>query len=441
MSGPQTDALLARRRAVVARGVGMFAGNLAVASGRGATLVDVDGVELLDFAAGIGVMTAGHCDPSVVAAIQAQAERLLHASIHVATYEPYLALCEKLVELLPHGDQTKAMLVNSGAEAVENAVKIARQATGRPGILCFDGAFHGRTLLGMSLTSKSAYKRRSGPFAPEIYRLPFPNYYRFGAGRTLEDFVQRQLDDVRQRFITGPVAADHIAAVVIEVQQGEGGFLPAPAAYLQGLRAICDEHGILLICDEVQTGFCRTGHWAASSHAGVVPDLSTWAKAMGGGLPIGAVVGRAAVMDAAEPGTIGGTYGGNPVACAASLATIAAMERMDLNARARHLGDVMRARLESLASRCDLVGDVRGLGPMLAIELSTGRDPDRPAPAAAADVVARCRAQGVVVLTAGAIGNVIRLLPPLVIADEDLARGLDVIEASVLAVAKESPSS
>lgn len=433
MSGPRTDALLARRRAVVARGVGMFAGNIAVTSGRGATLVDADGAELLDFASGIGVMTAGHCEPSVVSAIQAQAEQLLHASIHVATYEPYLALCEKLVALLPHGEQTKAMLVNSGAEAIENAVKIARQATGRAGLLCFDGAFHGRTLLGMTLTSKSAYKKRSGPFAPEVYRLPFPNYYRFGGGRPIEDFVKRQLDDVRQRFVTGPVPAEHIAAILIEVQQGEGGFVPAPPGYLKGLRALCDELGIMLICDEVQTGFCRTGRWAAYSHAGVVPDLSTWAKAMGGGLPIGAVVGRAEVIDAAEPGTLGGTYGGNPVACAASLATIAVMERMDLNARATRMGEIMRARLESLAARCDMVGDIRGLGPMLAIELSVGRDPDQPAAAVTADIVARCLAEGVVVLTAGAVGNVIRLLPPLVISDDDLARGLDVIERSVLA--------
>jgi len=437
----RTEALLARRRAVVARGVGIFAGDIAVSSARGATLVDADGREMLDFAGGIGVMTTGHCDPSVVDAIQRQAAELLHTCIHVATYEPYVALCEKLVSLLPHGDATKVMLVNSGAEAVENAVKIARQATGRPAILCFDGAFHGRTLLGMTLTGKSAYKRHCGPFAPEVYRLPFPNVYQRPAGQSIEAFIERQLDDLRQRFVTGPVPAEHVAAVILEVQQGEGGFVPAPAAYLRGLREICDEHGILLICDEVQTGFGRTGRWAAYEHAGIVPDISTWAKAMGGGLPIGAVIGKASVMDKAEPGTIGGTYGGNPVACAGSLATIAAMERLDLNARADVVGRRMRARLDRLAAEVDVVGDVRGLGAMLAVELSHDGDPHRPAGPIAGAAVARCRDRGVLVLTAGPFGNVVRLLPPLVISDDDLDRGLDVVAAAIADTAKEhSPS-
>jgi 4-aminobutyrate aminotransferase/(S)-3-amino-2-methylpropionate transaminase len=432
----RTEALIARRRAVLPRGVGMFAGEIAMASARGATLVDVDGREWLDLAGGIGVMTAGHSAPSVVAAIQQQAAALQHTCIHVATYEPYVALCEKLTALLPHGDRTKAMLVNSGAEAIENAVKIARQATRRPAILCYEGAFHGRTLLGMTLTAKSAYKKHCGPFAPEVYRLPFPNVYRLGRGQSLDDFVARQLDDVRRRFVTGPIPADHVAAILIEVIQGEGGFVPAPAAYLRGLRDICDEHGIMLICDEVQSGFCRTGRWAAYEHAGIVPDLSTWAKAMGGGLPIGAVVGRADVMDAAEPGTIGGTYGGNPIACAGSLATIAALESGHLNARGTEVGVRMRARLARIAERTDVVGDVRGLGAMMAMELSHGGDPDRPAGPVAAAAVARCREAGVLVLTAGPEGNVIRLLPPLVISDAELDRGLDVIEQAVIDAAE-----
>jgi 4-aminobutyrate aminotransferase/(S)-3-amino-2-methylpropionate transaminase len=437
MTQAKTLELIERRKAAVARGVGMFTGAISAAAGSGAHLVDLDGRTLLDFASGIGVMSAGHCDPQVVAAISAQAQRLLHACIHVATYEPYVELCETLVRLLPHGDQTKAMLVNSGAEAVENAVKIARQATRRPAILCYEGGFHGRTLLGMTLTAKSAYKRGCGPFAPEVYRLPFPNVFRDAQGMPVARFVDRELQRVRERFVTGPVPAEHVAAVIIESVQGEGGFVPVPPGYLAGLREICDENGILIICDEVQTGFCRTGRWAAYEHAGVVPDLSTWAKAMGGGLPIGAVVGRAAVMDAAEPGTIGGTFGGNPVACASALATIAVMQERDLNARAGHIGQIVRRRLERLQRACDVVADVRGMGAMLAMELCHGHDPTRPATTITALAAQRCRDQGVLVLTAGPFGNIIRVLTPLVIDDADLECGLDVIEASVVAVAKE----
>jgi 4-aminobutyrate aminotransferase/(S)-3-amino-2-methylpropionate transaminase len=427
----RTADLIARRRAAVPRGVGMFAGEIAMASGRGATLVDVDGQEWLDLAAGIGVMAAGHSHPDVVRAVQEQAARLQHTCVHVATYEPYVALCEKLASLVPHGASTRAMLVNTGAEAVENAVKIARQATRRPAILCYDGAFHGRTLLGMSLTGKSGYKKNCGPFAPEIYRLRFPDAYRFAGGASVDDFVDRELDDLRDRFVRGPVAADHVAAIVVEVVQGEGGFVPAPVRYLRGLRAICDEHGILLICDEVQTGFGRTGRWGAYEHAGIVPDISAWAKAMGGGLPIGAVAGKAHVMDAAEPGTLGGTYGGNPVACAGALATIGVIERERLLERADAIGLRIRARFDALAAACPLVGDVRGLGAMLAFELSYDRDPARPASKEAAAVVARCREERVLVLTAGPYGNVIRMLPPLVITDEELDRGLDAIERAV----------
>lgn len=439
----KTRELIARRRNVVARGVGMFTGEISAVSGRGALLRDADGNEIIDLASGIGVASVGHCDPTVVAAIRAQAEQLLHTCIHVATYEPYVALCETLTTLLPHGDATKAMLVNSGAEAVENAVKIARQATGRPAVLCYEGGFHGRTLLGMSLTAKSAYKRNCGPFAPEIYRLPFPNYFRdtYGLAEapSVEDYVARELERVEQRFILGPVPAEHVAALIIEPVQGEGGFVPAPAAYLRGLRELCDRHGIVLIFDEVQSGFCRTGRWAAYEHADVTPDLSTWAKAMGSGLPIAAVIGRAEIMDAAEPGTVGGTYGGNPVACAAALATIEVMKREGLDARARALGERTRARLDALRDECALVAEVRGLGSMLAIELCHGGDPRRPAGVETAAAAARIRDEGVLILTAGPYGNVLRLLAPLVIEDAQLDRALDVIERAVLEVAAEGP--
>jgi len=426
-----SESLLARRAAVVPQGVPR-ATKATVDSASGALLRDVDGRELIDFAGGLGVMNAGHCQERVVAAIQRQAGRLLHTCIHVATYEPYVALCEKLVELLPHGDRTKAMLVNSGAEAVENAVKIARQATGRAAVICFSEAFHGRTLLGMSLTSKVGYKLGCGPFAPEIYRLPFPNHYRYGDGLEVGAFVQRELHRFRHA-LASVVAPEQVAAVLIEPVQGEGGFVPAPPGYLAGLRRLCDEHGILLILDEVQTGFCRTGTWAAYEHHGVIPDLSTWAKSMGGGLPIGAVLGRADVMDAARPGTIGGTYGGNPVACAGALATIELMEELRLGERALRIGKTVQGDFLALQRRCPaVVGDVRGVGAMQAIELVEDGDPERPAGKLVAEVIEACVERGLLVLSAGTYGNVIRLLAPLVISDEELERGLGILRAALL---------
>lgn len=429
----RSEDLLARRDAVLPRGIPRVS-RATVARARGALLEDADGRELVDFAGGIGTINAGHCRPEVVAAIRDQAETLLHTCIHVATYEPYLALCEKLVALLPHGGPTKAMLVNSGAEAVENAVKIARQATGRPAVVCFSEAFHGRTLLGMSLTSKVGTKRGCGPFAPEIYRLPFPNHYQRGDGLAVRDFVARELRHFREALV-GVVAPEQVAAVLIEPVQGEGGFVPAPEGYLEGLRAICDEHGMLLVCDEVQSGFCRTGRWAAYEHWGVVPDLSVWAKSMGGGLPIGAVLGRAEVMDAALPGTIGSTFGGNPVACAAALATIRVMEEEKLCERAQEIGRRVRQRFEALRARCPLVGDVRGLGAMVAMELVEGGDPSRPATERTAAILAACVERGLLVLPAGPHANVIRVLSPLVISDADLERGLAILEAEVLRAA------
>jgi 4-aminobutyrate aminotransferase/(S)-3-amino-2-methylpropionate transaminase len=424
--------LIERRHAIVPRGVGQFAGDTTAVSARGARIVDADGQELIDLAGGIGVMNVGHCDEEVVAAIREQAGRLIHGGFHVATYEPYVALCERLVQLLPHGGATKAMLLNSGAEAVENAVKIARQATGRSAIVCFTEAFHGRTMMGMTLTSKTSHKIGCGPFSSEVYRLPYPNHFRYGHGLGEAAFVARELAALESAFIH-TVPTEHVAAVIIEPVQGEGGFVPAPGAWMRGLREICDRRGILLICDEVQSGFCRTGRWASYEHAGIIPDLSTWAKSMGGGMPIAAVVGKAEVMDAARPGTLGGTYGGNPVACAAALATIAVMERLDLNARAMEIGGKVRAHFESLKRRSDLLADVRGLGAMIGVELCHGSDPTRPAPEAVDAVRQHCREQGVLVLAAGPLGNVIRILSPLVIEDADLERGLAAIEEGVLA--------
>lgn len=421
------ERLLERRAAITPRGIPRVTTATAVRA-TGSLIVDADGRELLDFAGGIGVMNAGHGQPEVIQAIRDQTGELLHACFHVATYEPYVALAEKLASLLPHGDHTKVLLVNSGAEAVENAVKIARQATRRPAVICFTEAFHGRTLLGMSLSSKVGYKTACGPFAPEVYRLPFPNPSRRAEGMPMEAFVRLELDRLREAF-SSVVAARDVAALLIEPVQGEGGFVPAPPGYLEGLREICDEHGILLVFDEVQTGFCRTGRWAAYEHYGVTPDLSTWAKSMGGGLPIAAVVGRAGVMDGAEPGTIGGTYGGNPVACASALATIRLMEELDLNARAMEIGRVTRERFLRLQEQCCSVGAVRGLGAMMAMELV---EDDLPATDLARRVTSGCLDEGVLVITAGPHGNVIRVLSPLVITDQELDRGLGVIENQLL---------
>lgn len=423
--------LLRRRQAILPRGIPRIT-DLAVASAEGAELCDLDGRRVLDMATGIGVMSVGHCHPDVVRAVQEQASRLLHVCMHVATYEPYIAVCERLAALVPHGDATKVLLVNSGAEAVENAVKIARQATGRQSVLVYTEAFHGRTLLAMSMTGKVSTKHGSGPYAPEVYRLPFPNPFRYGDGLAPERFVKRELDRLRDTF-RHTVAAQQVAAVVIEPVQGEGGIVPCPPAYLRGLRDVCDEHGILLVCDEVQAGLTRTGRWASYEHAGVTPDLSTWAKALGGGLPLAAVMGRAEVMDAALPGTIGGTFGGNPVSCAAALAALEVMAREDLNARARNIGEVLARRLHALKDASPRIADVRGLGAMWGIEFCEDGDPQRPDADAARSIVAACMRDDVLFIKAGIHDNVIRLLPALTIDDAQLERALSVLERSVLA--------
>lgn len=420
--------LIQRRDRVVCSGVGRLS-NLTAAHASGATITDAEGREFIDFAGGIGVMNVGHCNQAVVDAIRDQAGKLLHSSIHVATYEPYIELCEKLVELLPHGESTKAMLVNTGAEAVENAIKIARQATGRAGVICFTGAFHGRTLLSLSLTSKTDYKLSCGPFAPEVYRLPYPVVRPYDA-MSEEKIVARELERLRDT-LHDTVAPDNVAAIIIELVQGEGGFNVAPRSYVRGLRDICDEFGIMLIIDEVQTGFARTGHWGAYEHYGVSPDLSTWAKSMGGGLPISAVVGSAKVMDRAKPGTLGGTYGGNPVACVAALATIQQMKALDLNARAMSTGDHIRTRFLEIASRTNQVSDVRGLGAMMAMEFCKQGDPTQPNKELVQSIIASCQESGLIVIPAGIDGNVIRVLAPLVISDELLDQGLKILESAI----------
>ncbi len=426
--------LLARRKKVVPNALGIFNPSTAVRA-RGATIWDADGRELIDFAGGIGVLNAGHCPEPVVKAIQEQAATLIHSCFNVSMYETYLTLAEKLVELFPHGKETKVMLTNSGAEAVENAIKIARMATKRPGILCFTGAFHGRSLMAMSLTAKSKNKTDCGPFAPEVYRLEYPYHFRYGKGLSEEAYIDLQIQKLHD-FFYQYVPPTHIAAVIVELVQGEGGFTVMPPRYLHALKEVCDQHGILLIIDEVQSGFGRTGAWAAYEHYGITPDISTWAKSMGSGMPIGCVIGRAGIMDAAQPGTIGGTYLGNPVCAAAAIATLDYMKTININALGRKVGEVIRSRFERMKANYPVIGNVRGLGAMLAMELVHGGDAWKPNPELTNAIVNRCEEKGLILISAGSYGNCIRVLCPLVIPDEQLQKGLDILEETIAELSK-----
>ena len=425
----QSQELLERRKNIVANGVGVF-NTATVKNAKGAIITDVDGRELIDFAGGIGVVNAGHCPDPVVKAIREQAGKYLHTSFNVVTYEPYIKLCEELAEILPHGKKTKAMLISTGAEAVENAIKIARQATKRPAVLCYTEAYHGRTLMGMSLTSKVNYKFSSGPFAPEVYRIPFPNFYKYGGTQEMEDFIETELIRLKESAHS-LVDINTVAAIIIEPIQGEGGFNPVPQRYLEGLRSFCDEHGVLLIMDEIQSGFCRTGHWASWQHYGVEPDLSTYAKSLGSGLPIAAVLGKAEIMDAAAPGTIGGTYIGSPICCAAALATIQYMKDINLNERALQIGEIVTNRMKNLQKENFGIGDVRGIGAMIGIEFVEDNDSGKPATDLCAKIVKGCADEGLILLSAGTFKNVIRILSPLVITDEELNKGLDILENQI----------
>jgi 4-aminobutyrate aminotransferase/(S)-3-amino-2-methylpropionate transaminase len=421
--------LLERRKNIVANGVGVF-NNATVIDAKGALIIDADGHELIDFAGGIGVVNAGHCPEPVVAAIREQAGKYLHTSFNVVTYEPYIELCEELAEILPHGEKTKVMLVSTGAEAVENAIKIARQATKRPAVLCYTGAYHGRTMMAMTLTSKIGYKSDCGPFAPEVYRLPYPDFYHYRGARNMMEFIKDELKRLHESALN-LVDVKNVAAIILEPIQGEGGFTPIPKKYLEGLRAFCNEHGIMLIMDEVQSGFCRTGHWASWQHYGVQPDISTYAKSMGSGLPIAAVVGRAEIMDAAASGTIGGTYIGSPICCAAALATIKYMKDIDLNQKAKKVGATILARLKKLNEICPEIGDIRGVGAMIAVEFVKNNDPYQPDTAICSKIVDGCSENGLIMLNAGIHKNIIRILCPLVITPQQLDNGLTILENEI----------
>jgi len=422
--------LIARRNAIVPEGMGMFS-PLTIESGKGARIKDVDGKEYIDFAGGIGVLNAGHCPKPVADAIIAQTKKLIHACFPVAIYEPYVKLCEELASLFPHGKKTKVMLTNTGAEAVENAVKIARQATGRQGIVCFTGGFHGRTLLGMTLTSKVGYKIGCGPFAPEVYRFPFPDYYQRNDGLTTDEFVDRELESF-EVYLHNMVDATQVAAVILELVQGEGGFVVAPKKYVQGLQRICKAKGILLIVDEVQTGFGRTGRWAAYQHYDITPDISTWAKSMGSGMPIGAVIGRGEIMDKTTKGTLGGTYPGNPVACAASLATLEFMKKVNIERKGTQVGKVVKSFFDELKNDCPAIGDVRGLGAMVAFELVKNGDPHQPDGELCKQLIQACAKKGLLIISAGTSSNIVRVLSPLIISKNDLVKGLQIIRTELL---------
>jgi 4-aminobutyrate aminotransferase/(S)-3-amino-2-methylpropionate transaminase len=430
--GPRSVELHARKAAAVASGVGTTLPVYVERAG-GGIVVDVDGNQLIDFGSGIAVVSVGNAAPRVVEAVQRQVADFTHTCFMVTPYEEYVAVAEKLNELTPGTHPKRTALFNSGAEAVENAVKVARHFTGRQAVVAFDHAYHGRTNLTMALTAKNMpYKHRFGPFANEIYRIPMAYPYRWPTG------PERCADEAFDQFVElvhAQVGEDNTAAVIIEPIQGEGGFIVPAPGYLARVSAWCAEHGIVFIADEIQSGFCRTGDWFACEFENVVPDLIATAKGIAGGLPLSGVTGRADMMNAVHVGGLGGTYGGNPVACAAALGAIETMQAEDLCGRARHVEAVMRPRLDALAGKYDVIGEVRGRGAMLAVELVAGGGSIDPNPAVAAAVSAACHQSGLITLTAGTYANVLRFLPPLVIGDDLLVEGLDILEQAFAASA------
>jgi len=433
--GPRSREIVARREAATPQGAAKLTG-IAVERGSGAVVEDVDGNHLLDLAGGIGVLAVGHCPEGVSRALSEQAQRLVHMCAIVASYEPYVAVAERLNALTPGDFPKKTLLTNTGAEAVEAAVGLARSHSGRQGVVVFEGAYHGRSNLTMAMTSKFAlFKKGFGPFAPEVYRFPFPNLYRRPEGVSEERYVQEQCARLDDAFIS-VVDPSHVAAVVVEPVQGEGGFVPAPLPWLRHLREICDAHGILLVADEVQCGFGRTGRLFAIEHAEVVPDIVTTAKSLAAGMPLGAVTGRAEVMDAAHPGGLGGTYSGNPLACVAALEAMETIAKPAFLERAVHLGERIRERLSKIqAEHPDLVGDVRGLGPMLAMEIVKDAKSQTPCMESTAAINAESLQRGVITIRAGLYSNCVRFLPPLDIPDEQIDEALAAVAEAVAVVA------
>jgi 4-aminobutyrate aminotransferase/(S)-3-amino-2-methylpropionate transaminase len=441
--GPKSRALLARRAAAVPRGVPAVT-PIAVVHAEGAVITDADGNRLIDFGGGIGVVNTGHRHPGVVEAVRAQLDRFAHVCFPVSTYEPYVELAERLNRITPGTHDKRTFLVNSGAEAVENAVKVARAFTGRQAVVCFEHGFHGRTNLAMALTSKvMPYKKGFGPFAPEVYRIPYPYCYRCERAEVRTSLPRAERGGGRaetccmaetayfERLFAVTVDPGSVAAIVMELELGEGGFVPAPVEYVRALAAFAREHGILFVADEIQTGFGRTGAMFACEHFGLIPDIITTAKSLAGGLPLAAVTGRADVMEAAHPGGLGGTYGGNPLACAAALAVLEAMERERLPERARRAGERIAGRFRSWAESYPCIGDVRGLGAMVGMELvgdPVSRTPDK---ALTGRLLTAALERGLILLSSGTYGNVVRVLAPLTTEDAVLDEGLEAMEEAL----------
>ena len=434
--GPKSRALMERRHRAVTSGVGI-ATPMFAEEAKGALLTDVDGNTFIDFGGGIGVMNIGHANGRVVEAVKSKAEQLTHTCFYVTEYEEYIELAERLNAIVPGSSEKRSFFVNSGAEAVENAVKIARYYTGRPAVIAFENSFHGRTMFAMTLTGKTdPYKKGFGPFVPEVYRVPSPYAYRCPAGRDCSGGCQGDCFGSIEKAFVSTVHPSSVAAIIVEPVSGEGGFIPFPDFYLKQLRELCDEHGIVMIVDEVQTGYGRTGKMFAIEHSGVEPDIMTTAKSMGGGLPIAGVTGKAEIMDSVHAGGLGTTYGGNPLACAAALAVLDTFEEEDLLAQGVRLGEKVMSALREIQERPpDFVGDVRGLGPMAAMEFVTDAQTKTPDKERNAKIVQAALQEGLLLLTAGQYSNCIRTLMPLNIADDELEEGLAILGRAIDSVA------
>lgn len=428
--GPKSKEIVEGRRKYVSNGVSI-ATDIAIEEAKGALIKDVDGNVLLDFAAGIGVQNIGHCDEEVISAIKEQVDKYIHPCFHVATYEPYVKLSKKLTEIIKGDYEKKVMLANSGAEALENAIKVSKAYTKRTGILSANGSFHGRTLMTMSITSKyKPYKNGFGPYAPDTYKFDYPYSYRAPKGVSADDYAEECLEKLRIMLKT-TICAEHIACLIVEPLQGEGGFVVPSARYMKGLQEICNDNGIVFIVDEVQAGFARTGKMFAYEHYGIEPDIVTMSKSIAAGVPLSAVVGRKEIMDSACVGGIGGTYGGSPLACVAALKVIEKIEKENLCEKSFKLGEYIIGRLNEMKEKYEVIGEVRGLGSMIGLEFVKDRETKEPAPDMVKEIINKCYKEGVILINAGLLSNVIRFLPPLVMTEEQAKYGMDVLDKAI----------